>query len=46
MKIELRRLARIIGAFYFWEEDSRVDYADSILTPFAFADRWLCCWCV
>jgi len=44
MKSEPWRLARIIRAFYCWEEDSRVDYADRILTSFAFADHWLCCW--
>lgn len=46
MKNEFRRLARIIRAFYLWEEDSRLNYADAILAPFTFAESWLCCPCV
>ena len=46
MKNEFWRLARIIKAFYLWEEDAGINYRDAILSPFALADRWLCCWCV
>ena len=46
MNGELSRLARIIQTFYLWEENAGVDYTDSILAPFALADRWLCCLCV
>ena len=46
MNNELRRISCIIKAFHLWEENDVVDYADRILSPFAFANRWLCCWCV